>query len=525
MNKTTLKNLTHAHAWLGLIISGVLMIVFVCGSISLFRHNIIHWDSQYHAPDPLSEQIVPISTILDKIATQEHNIPAHHGVLISIPQSDQPYYYTAFETETADGLHIDHQLNFDANTGQLLPYNGEDFYLSDMLYLLHISLLLPYGTEIVGVITLLFFVMVMSGICIVLKKLVSHFYQYRLNKNKDIYHDGHTLIGVSSLPFTFIFALTGVMFNLSIVLQAGFGFAVFKGDIPALIKTAGFFGQPNVEYSGNPVSNTHANTIIKDVQEKYPNHKIARLNFFAMGDENGEVEVRLIEHNALIPTTHVIYSLKDASLISEYHAQQAPTAATYTVLSSLHFGEFGGITLKFIYFILGLGCCYLILTGNLLWLEKRENNRQQSKRGLAFVKAMTLALSTGTLIAVACSFIGARFAPFSWTRTDLLPTLFFCAIGISLLHALFNSMQRKAIRQAMVQQLLAAAVLFAICPFYDLIQVLFGHAPHPYLLLDVILVNCALLLVALFCFSLGKHQHATSGASASESITLKSSVS
>jgi uncharacterized iron-regulated membrane protein len=525
MNKSTLKNLTHAHAWLGLIISGVLMIVFACGSLSFFRHNIVQWDSQYHAPTPLTGDVAPIATVLDNIRAKNYNIPAHHSLLITLPTDEQPYYYTAFETETDDGYHQDYQLNFDANTGEQLPVNTEQFYLSDMLYTLHISLLLPYGTEIVGVITLIFFVMVLSGICMVLKKLVSHFYQYRLKRNKDTYLDGHTLIGISSLPFTFIFALTGVMFNLSILLQAGFGFAVFKGDIPALIKTAGFFDQPHVEEPGNPISNNSIDVILQNVRSNYPERKIATVSLYGAGYENGVAEIRLQKHHDLIPITHVTYALKDATKLAEYNATQAPTAATYIALSNLHFGEFGGITLKFIYFILGLSCCYLILSGNLLWLEKRENNRQQSKKGLAFVKAMTLALSTGTLIAVACSFVGTRLAPLNWTRSELLPTLFFCAIGVSLIHALFNSMKRQAIRRAMIQQLIFAGALFSVCPLYDLVQIFSGYVPHDYLQLDVLLVNGALLLCAFFCFYLGKYQHATKTISVQEPVTLSRSIS
>lgn len=520
MNKSTLKNLTHAHAWLGLIISGVLMIVFVCGSISFFRHNIVQWDSQYLAPSPLLNETAPVSTVLDNIARKAHHIPAHHSLHIKLPSYEKPYYYTYFETETQDGHHIDHQLNFDAHTGEQLSTNSSQFYLSDMLYRLHISLLLPYGTEIVGVITLLFFVMVLSGICMVLKKLVSHFYQYRVKRTKDTYLDGHTLIGISSLPFTFIFALTGVMFNLSILLQAGFGFAVFKGNIPALIETAGFFDVPHVEYSGNTIDNSQVDIIIKKAQQAYPEHTIASVNIYAAGDEAGQVELEMRQDQHLIPNTHVVYALKDTDVVRQYNAISAPTAATYTTLSSLHFGDFGGITLKFIYFVLGLGCCYLILSGNLIWLEKREQRRQQSKRGLAFVKAMTLALSTGTLMAVACSFIGARFAPVEWSRIDLLPLVFLSAIVISLLHALFASMKRQAVRQAMIHQLLASAVLFAICPLYDLLQAIFGHIPYNYLLLDVILVNSMLLLVALFCFALGKYHYVKAPHAVNRSMQL-----
>ncbi len=43
MNKEFLKGITEAHSWLGLIISGLLFVVFFAGAIALFRAEITQW--------------------------------------------------------------------------------------------------------------------------------------------------------------------------------------------------------------------------------------------------------------------------------------------------------------------------------------------------------------------------------------------------------------------------------------------------------------------------------------------------
>ena len=48
LSKAFLKRITDAHSWLGLIISGLLFVVFFCGSIALYRAEINEWAVQPH---------------------------------------------------------------------------------------------------------------------------------------------------------------------------------------------------------------------------------------------------------------------------------------------------------------------------------------------------------------------------------------------------------------------------------------------------------------------------------------------
>ncbi len=497
MKKETLKNLTHAHAWLGLIISGVLMIVFLCGTISFFRMSIIQWDKHYNLPAAQQGEPVGLTSAIEYVQNQSYNIPSDHSVFISNPTIDRNYYSVFFDTEGTDGSHERVALRLDTGTLSELPDERDQYYLANMLYRLHIDLLLPFGRELVGIVSLIFFVIVISGGLIHLKKMISHFYQYRLTKAKDTYLDGHNLIGVSSLPYTFLYALTGVMFNLAVVFQGGFGFAVFQGDIDKLLDTAGFPKPHDIEATGKPWSLDNMERILVKSEERYPKLAVDFVQIYGFADKDAVVEVNMRANDQLINNAILVYSLDDESLISEVSMENNAFSGVYGTLENLHVGEYGGVTLKFIYFALGLACCYLILTGNLIWLEKRERNKKQSAFGLRFVKAMTLSLSSGTLIAVASCFVATRFVDISYLRTDFLPEVFLFSLIIASFHAYFLNKARKAMKQ----QLLLATVLFVLCPLFDLLMLVTGSGTQHHII-DVWLVNIALGLTALFCFIL-----------------------
>ncbi len=495
MNKNTLKQLTAAHSWLGLIISGALMIVFLCGSLSFFKANIHAWEQYHHYNDPLPTQMVSPGFISKIIMEQEYNIPADHRVIILFPTEDTPQYQAYFSTEEANGEHKRHSLFFDPATGEQLNDLNSRFYLSDFIYQLHIDLNIPAGEEIVGVVSLLFFVIVVSGLLIHLKKLIKYFFQYRLKRHRDTYLDGHNLIGVTSLPYTVMYALTGVMFNLSILYQASFGLFVFEGDIDKLAKTSGFIAPTNFSLSGEAMDWNTIDLAIEHANKQLPNSKVYVAKIWGFGDNNAQMQLRLVDAYSVTERLTIDYPLNNYLNHNTVHVLDNPLQGTYHILKQLHYGNFGGVTLQFIYFFLGLACCYLILSGNLIWLEKRANNRKQRQRNLQFVQAMTLSLSIGTLISVALSFIGSRFLPETFARTDALPYLFSAGLVFSFMHACLINNSRRV----MSQQACIAGLLFAICPVYDFIHIIITE-PTQGSLINLILVNFISVLISFFCF-------------------------
>ncbi|WP_444997311.1 PepSY-associated TM helix domain-containing protein [Aliikangiella sp. IMCC44359] len=495
MNQQTKRQLTSAHSWLGLIISGALMIVFLCGTLSFFKSNIHAWEQYHHQEKKLPDDILSPADITKIIMDRNYNIPADHRVLLLFPTDESPQYQAFFSTEESNGTHKRYRLYFDPETGKELNNTSGRYYLADFLYKLHIDLNIPGGTQIVGIISLIFFVVVFSGILIHLKKLIKYFYQYRLKKSIHTYLDGHNLIGVTSLPYTFMYALTGVMFNLSILFQAGFGYLVFQGDIGELSKTSGFKSPTNIETSGEPMNWQAIDLTIDHANQQLPGAKVYLAKIFAFGDENAQVELRLVDTNSVTERLTLTYPLDDYLNFKQTHVMENPVQGAYHVLKQLHYGNFGGIALQFVYFFLGLGCCYLILSGNLIWLKKHAANRKENKqRSLAFVRAMTLCFSIGCMLSVAICFVATRFLPETFARVDTLPYLF----STGLIFSFFHTLLFRDSRQVMVQQALLSAILFAICPLYDLLQILLGGVTEGSLL-NLILVSLVLSLTSVFC--------------------------
>ncbi|RXJ74822.1 hypothetical protein CS022_00960 [Veronia nyctiphanis] len=201
MKTTTLKSLTNAHAWIGLIISTVLFIIFFAGSISLFRENVLSWE---HTP-PLAKEIgqfnygfVDYDKAISSIQNS-YNVEVDHGFYLFPPTEYTPYIEAYFaeviddtDPETGEDHHDVH-VYLNPNNGEIIG-NGENFQFANFIYQLHYNLGLGrIGLYFVGLITLFFFVALLTGTVIHWRKLVKNFFQYRSEGKKDKWLDAITL--------------------------------------------------------------------------------------------------------------------------------------------------------------------------------------------------------------------------------------------------------------------------------------------------------------------------------------------
>ena len=49
------------------------------------------------------------------------------------------------------------------------------------------------------------------------------------------------------------------------------------------------------------------------------------------------------------------------------------------LMEPLHFGDFGGLALKWLYFLLGMTPAFLSISGTLIWLDARQQRRRASQ--------------------------------------------------------------------------------------------------------------------------------------------------
>lgn len=98
MKNQILKSLTEAHAWIGLIISTVLFIVFITGSLSLFRDNIRGWERAPLAVQS-NESLTTISydNAINSIQ-QQYDVDTDHGFFMREPTPHNPFIEVYFAT-------------------------------------------------------------------------------------------------------------------------------------------------------------------------------------------------------------------------------------------------------------------------------------------------------------------------------------------------------------------------------------------------------------------------------------------
>lgn len=442
-----IRNLIEAHSWLGVIISVALFIVFWAGSIVLFHPELVTWSQAPHYQVDRQAEDMPIREIVDR-KLREYPLNNEEHLTVLMAGEDRPFHHFYIDLEPEQGYEGPEQvaeLVVDPKTGETLADTG-DFYLADFLLQLHYDLRIPGGVYLVGLVTLIFLVLILTGVTIHARKLFNNFFLYREKSRRNKLLDMHNVIGVTSLPFGLMFAITGLVFNLSIIYQLAFAVFLYDSDQSALLEDAGFTiieEQPGGKALDMAPAFDHA----AEVQRQH-GAPIEMLRFHNYGDENAVVQILARDPNGFAQRYEQFYRVADGSLISQTDAQNNNAVRRgLDVIASLHFGHFAGVDLRILYFLLGMGVAGMILVGNLLWLDKRALQKNVGPRGIGLVANLTLGGCGGVVLATAAAFLAERLLPLGLeARGDWMARTFAIALGISVIAAFAVANKRQFLR-------------------------------------------------------------------------------
>ncbi|NQZ23878.1 MAG: PepSY domain-containing protein [Colwellia sp.] len=436
MDKEFLKRITDAHSWLGLIISGLLFIIFFAGSIALFRDEINQWSFQPHYEVAQGEKLA-ISEVMEKAISGRKFTPKEHLIIIT-PSDNLPYYTIYVDVEHEEGEKDYVGFFMDPVSGEEVAA-PDDYFLATFIYALHVNLNIPNGSYIIGFVTLFFFFALISGIFIHARKMFSNFFKYRAEKQKrSQLLDMHNIVGVMSLPFTIMYAISGLIFNLVIIYQIAFAVVLYQGDQQALLDDAGYQAvEP--QWLDKPWKSPNIDQIYAATTDKY-NTEPRMIRMYNYGDESAVMHMFGQVKDDFAEEYEVAYNLSnDSPLLIKDSANPNTLVQGLHVISRLHFGNYAGFDLRIIYFILGIGVCGLIITGNMLWLEKRARQRNQSEKTLKFVTNFTLLSTGGIVLATSMAFLAERLLPITFSqREDYMVYSFVLSLALVAFSLIFN---------------------------------------------------------------------------------------
>lgn len=408
--------LFHLHTVSGIILSVVLFVIFLAGAFTLFKNEFYLWENAdaRHRTIPETDP----REILEKVNAWVEDFDLNDDTFISFP-TDQTPLILVYGHRKPPGSEA--EVHF---TGKMNPVTLElseqgTTAIGETLFRLHFLDQIPYvGRLLAGFVSVFFVFSLITGVVIHWKNLFTKFWSFSLKGvRKQIWTNAHTVFGILGLPFQLMYAVTGAFYILLALVLMPAVMVMFDG-VPEKAYALAF---PAYGITYDEKAADHQSMLEKlpelhrqaldEYGEKY---QIIGIHTHHLLKEDAVVNYRFVSRNPAVFASHgyIGYRLADGTQLysSMPEIDKKFTHKIIEAVMHLHFGTFGGVWLKILYFILSLFTCFMLISGVLLWKEAR-NNRQYTLEQKWFHHRVTL-----VFLAVCLSLFPAIAALFAAER-------------------------------------------------------------------------------------------------------------
>lgn len=330
---------------------------------------------------------------------------------------------------------------FNPESGALIAIKNEGF--SRMLRILHSDLLLPFpiGMFTVGLLGVALMFLVTTGVV-----AHRHFYReaFTLRAGRTWrlgWSDLHKLFGTWGMGFLGLMGFTGSILGLAALILLQTAVVAYHGDGQAARQEV-----RGREYKAAGVAATRAPAALMLEPTINGEPFVPRyITFNNIGDVNATVVVEGARPDILSNTERKVFDRNGVLLEAPRGAHRGAGWRVYSALMPLHFAEYGGAALKFVYLILGLMACLMPLSGILLWLD-RHQKAGTLKPAHLLMRGLSVGVMAGFPIAVAALFLAERLAPQWMGATGNPSMLLFACWGATLAVALARAAHASTVR-------------------------------------------------------------------------------
>lgn len=373
------------HLWFGLSVGIIIFIVSLTGTLYVFKdevQNLLRKDAIYVQQNVSDQKPLPISILREKVSLELNEKYPISSVEVSLDKG-KSYRFLYYEKSKKGWNYfqqvlINKQVYVNQYTGQILAVYDEKYDVFNILKYIHWGLLLnsEWGPYVVGIPTVLFIIMLITGIILWWPKNKNarkgrFWFNWENIKNwKRKNYDLHNILGFYTSFIALIMSVTGIYFAYPYVKNT-FNLAI-----------SGYWEQPKEKEIKSPDSLMVKSDAVFDIaalqaEKLYAGSSSFRITLNGKNKKGKELknlpvtvygqDGRFSERNLL---TFDKYSGK--LLANKPHhklkAAEKYANANYDVHTGSYFGLFG----KIIWFIAGLICTSLPVTGFLVWWGKRK---------------------------------------------------------------------------------------------------------------------------------------------------------
>ncbi|MBT0668510.1 PepSY domain-containing protein [Novosphingobium profundi] len=407
------------HGWVGIISGLCLFVAFYAGAITMFEHSLQRWASPASTlPAPVALERVP--ELVDKVIAADPRAAKAYTVHLQTGTEEPARVSWSIASDKRDE-HAPQTTFYGAldAKGQLVVQSAGPSPVGGFIDQLHQQAGLMIGTEpgllLMGVVSLLYAIALVSGVIVLLPSLVKDLFATRLGRNaKRMWLDLHNVLGLFSLPFHIIMALTAVVFAFHDPFYASQG-ATFSNAMERPARPAGKPPTP----PGPPPAPVSPATVVASLAHELPGFTPKELRYGTAPNGTPSLQVRGEDPRYGNRGPNFTVAILDPATGTvtgpDYlGGQQDGWGALLTGFFTLHFGSFGGIAIRWAYFVMGLAGAFLFYTGNLLWVEsRRKRERRQSgpvvqSRATRILGALTVGAPLGCVAGSAVTIAAAK---------------------------------------------------------------------------------------------------------------------
>ncbi|KQC30395.1 PepSY-associated TM helix domain-containing protein [Flagellimonas eckloniae] len=448
----------HTHTVSGIVISFALFVCFYAGAVALFMDELYQWENPAARIDHVDPATVDYDKVISIVDENAESFDKSLTFGITPPTEANPLVTLYGRDKTEEGKLTFFTAILNPNTYDVISIGDEpSTHMARTIYELHYFRQIPVvGLYLSGFVAFFFLFAVITGVLTHWKNIVNKFYAFTTKgKWKQIWTNGHISLGLITLPFQVIYAVTGALLGLSILLLAPSAILMYNGDTTEVVKAvrpdAGIKYDENAEAIDDGVA---FNSIYNKVSAAYPENNVTYIYATNYGKEDGTIGVRVNDYKSIGGDGIFVYGYKDGQLKEAIEPETRPYAkGAYGVLIKLHYATYGGIFLKIIYFLLAMITCYIIISGIMIWRTARnkpsytDKQRRFHHRVTKFYLAITLSMFP----ALALIFIANKLVPLAMEgRVPIVNSIFFMGWLILTILGLFWNDYRKLNRNYII---------------------------------------------------------------------------
>jgi uncharacterized iron-regulated membrane protein len=508
-----IKMYKEIHGWVGIISGLALFIAFFAGALTMFEDHIQRWaspPSALAAPPPLEKTPELVAKVLAAHPEAKEGYTVH-----LVTDSARPAR-VSWDVRPGEDDHAPPVTYYAslAPEGSLQVETKGPSPVAQFIDVLHQQVGLPFEHEvampIMGAIAMLYFVAIVSGLVVLLPSLVSDLFAMRLGKNvKRMWLDAHNLLGIFSLPFHIIMALTALVFAFHDQFYGaqGLAFGGAERERPAAV------AQGEAPPMLTPVQ------MVERLRQQAPDFTPMVLDISERRDGSRNVRVGGLSERHAVRGPTMGYGAIDpvtGELTGKDYmpGHQDGWSAAVTSFFTLHFGAFGGEPIRWSYFLLGLAGAFIFYTGNLLWIESRRKRERKAgaveqTRATRVLGALTVGVPTGTIAGIAITLAAAK--PLGAGATEGLHSMIFYTVFLAFVAW---AMVRGAARSG-YELAFAAAIAMVAVPLSSLAFM----SRHP---VSIIGVDAIALLLCGGLFMAGRAAQKRAAATPRDSVWFSS---